>query len=355
MNDNTTPATTTPRTNGNVRPAQQPQQPPRTNRMTLAAVTRGVQAQPLRVVIYGPGGVGKSTFGAQAPNPIFLGPENGSALLDVARFPQPHDWTDVLDAIRTLTVESHDYQSLVIDSADWLEPLCWAHTCAVARKPDIESFGFGKGYVAALEEWRRILSALEAMRRAKRTHIVVIAHGDVKPFKNPDNDTGGDYDRWQLKLHKGAAGLLTEWCDELAFATFRTFAQKVDPSGADKKRARGIGSERVLYTERRAAFDAKSRHGLPPEMPLSWDEFFTATQRGADEVLTRLQDEVRDALARLDEVAPAIALKARAACDGVTDVSRLSTLLNTIRARVQEHTAAPSDDTDTNNSNTANA
>ena len=329
-----------------------PKQPPRASRMTLANLTYGVQPQPLRVVIYGPGGIGKSTFGAQAPAPVFLGPEDGSALLDVSRFPQPHDWHDVLDAVSALTEEPHDFGTLVIDSADWMEPLCWAHVCREAKKPDIESFGYGKGYVAALEAWRVFLSAVERMRKAKRMHVVVIAHGEVKPFKNPDAETGGDYDRWQLKLHKGAAGLLTEWCDELAFATFRTFAQKADPSGPDKKRARGVGSERVLYTERRAAFDAKSRHGLPSEMPLSWADFYEATQRGAGEVVSRLKGEIETALSRLQELDAGAAEKARAALASTAESSSaLSVLLNRINAGVaarESARASASDDTQTN-------
>lgn len=324
-----------------------PKPPARPNRMALANLTYGVQAQPLRVVIYGPGGIGKSTFGAQAPHPVFLGPEDGSSLLDVSRFPQPHDWVDVLDAVRALTEEPHDFGTLVIDSADWLEPLCWAHVCREAKKPDIESFGYGKGYVAALEAWRVFLSAVERMRKAKRMHVVVIAHGEVKPFKNPDAETGGDYDRWQLKLHKGAAGLLTEWCDELAFATFRTFAQKADPSGPDKKRARGVGSERVLYTERRAAFDAKSRHGLPSEMPLSWDDFFAATQRGQGEVTARLKAEIESALSRLAALDEPAAEKARAALASTQESSSaLSVLLNRINAGVAQREAARASDSD---------
>lgn len=329
-----------------------PKPPPRASRMTLANLTYGVQSQPLRVVIYGPGGIGKSTFGAQSPHPVFLGPEDGSALLDVSRFPQPHDWRDVLDAVQSLTEEPHDFGTLVIDSADWLEPLCWAHVCREAKKPDIESFGYGKGYVAALEAWRVFLSAVERMRKAKRMHVVVIAHGEVKPFKNPDAETGGDYDRWQLKLHKGAAGLLTEWCDELAFATFRTFAQKADPSGPDKKRARGVGSERVLYTERRAAFDAKSRHGLPSEMPLSWADFYEATQRGQGELTARLKAEVESALSRLAALDAGAAENARAALVTTPESSSaLSVLLNRINAGVAARESArtsASDDTQTN-------
>lgn len=326
-------------------PQTQTQPAPRANRMTLSAVTRGVQTQPLRVVIYGPGGVGKSTFGAQAPAPIFLGPEDGSARLDVSRFPQPETWSDVLDAIRTLTTEEHSYQTLVIDSADWLEPLCWAHVCQQARKASIEDFGFGKGYVAALEAWRVFLSAIEALRKAKRMHVILIAHGEVKAFKNPDAETGGDYDRWQLKLHRAAAGLLMEWCDELSFATFRTFAQKVDPAGPDKKRARGMGSERVLYTERRAAFDAKSRHGLPSEMSLSWDDFFAASQRGQGEVASRIKEELSAALDRLAALDAGAAEKARAVIASTPETpAALSVLLNRITAGIAARSAASATD-----------
>ena len=100
------------------------------SRMTLSAVTRGRVAAPLRVLCYGVEGVGKSTLGASAPAPIFLGAEDGSALLDVARFPQPRAWTDVLEAVRVLIHEEHDYRTLVIDSLDWIEPLVWAAVCA---------------------------------------------------------------------------------------------------------------------------------------------------------------------------------------------------------------------------------
>lgn len=332
--------------------------PPR--RMTLSAVTTGVTAQPLRVVIYGPGGIGKSTFGAQAPGAIFLGPEDGSALLDVSRFPQPESWHDVLDAIRELTTAEHSFKTLVIDSADWLEPLCWRAVCAADKAASIEKVGggYGKGYVAAIEEWRKLLAAIEAMRKAKRMHVVVIAHGEVKPYKNPDAETGGDYDRWQLKLHKGAAGLLTEWCDELAFTTFRTFAQKADPGGADKKRARGVGSERVLYTERRAAFDAKSRHGLPPEMPLSWEDFYAATQRGAAEVVTNLLAEIGAAIKRLGSLDTGAADKAIGALKGSPETpAALSVLLNRINAGVasREAARAASDNDTTDTQTTANA
>ena len=332
--------------------------PPRPSRMTLSAVTRGAQAQPLRVVIYGPMKVGKTTFGAQAPNPIFLGPEIGTSTMNVARFPTPETWSEVIEAVRALTTDEHDFKTLVVDSLDWLEPLNWRHVCVTEKAASIEKVGggFHKGYTAALEEWRRFIAAIERLRATKRMHVVLIAHAVVSPFKNPEGD---DYDRFTLKLYSGkqgnAAGFMAEWCDELLFANHRTHSAKVDPGNPKNTRGRGFGSERVLYAERCAAFDAGSRYGVPSEMPLSWDEFFTATQRGAGEMVTRLQEEIASALTELDKVAPAVATKARAACDGVTEPARLSTLLNTIRARIAEHSAARASDDTSNTTDNANA
>lgn len=303
---------------------------PRAARMTLSAVTRGVMAQPVRVVIYGGGGIGKSTFGSEAPSPIFLGPEDGSALLNVARFPQPENWTDVRDAIATLRTDTHEFQTLVIDSLDWLEPLCWAHVCAQGRKQSIEDFGYGKGYIAALESWRAFIADLEALRKVKRMHIVCIAHSVVAPFKNP---AGEDYDRFAMKLHKSASGLFAEWCDELIFVARKTHAVKVDPKGS---RGRGYGGEeRVMYTDGAAAFDAKSRHGLPREMPLSWAEFFAATQRNTGELAKSIRADIGRALERLSALDAAAGETARKAADATgDDPNALNVILNKINAGI---------------------
>ena len=41
-------------------------------------IKRGIQAGPQKVVLYGPEGIGKSTFAAQFPNPLFLDVEEGT-------------------------------------------------------------------------------------------------------------------------------------------------------------------------------------------------------------------------------------------------------------------------------------
>lgn len=305
----------------------QPQQPAREpRRMTLGAVTRGQLHKPLRVLLYGVEGVGKSTFGAAAPSPIFLASEDGTATLDVARFPEPQCWSDVLDAIDTLTTEPHDFRTLVIDTLDWLEPLCWAQVVAEGgpKIKSIEDFGYGKGYVAALDQWRGLLARLERMRTARGMHVIMLAHSWVKPFKNPEDD---DYDRYELKLHAKAGGLLKEWCDAVLFARHDETTARDEKT----KRTRGVSSgARVICTSRTAAYDAKNRHDLPPTMPLSWADFEAATIARAPASATALRARIEQLL---PSAAPDIAARAqKAVTEAGEDAARL--------ARIADHLAA---------------
>lgn len=250
-----------------------PPMPHTLGRMKLANVVRGRQTSPLRVLLYGVEGVGKSTFAAGAPSPIYLCAEDGTGHLDVERFPAPKSWLEVLEAVDVLRSEQHDRRTLVIDTLDWLEPLCWAHVCAESGEKSIEGFGYGKGYVAALDAWRVLISRLDGLRATKGMHVVALAHAVIRPFKNPDASVG-DFDRYELKLHAKAAGLWKEWSDCVFFGQFETFSKK-EKDGKNK----GISSgERLIYAERTAAYDAKNRLGLPSEFPLSWQAFSEAAK-----------------------------------------------------------------------------
>jgi hypothetical protein len=254
----------------------QPQVATREVRMTLKAVTTGKVDRPRRILLHGVDGVGKTTFAAGAPKPIFLGAEEGTNHLDVARFPLPETLDDIFDAIRVLTLEPHDFETLAIDTLDWMEPIVWKHVCDGAKVDSIEDVGsgYGKGYLAALDVWRRIINAIERLQRDRHMHLVALAHSVIKSFKNPE---GEDYDRYILKMNEKSASQWREWCDGVYFANYETFAKK----DMRTKRVRGVSSGlRFLHTERTAAYDAKDRYGLPTSLPLSWDEFERAATAG---------------------------------------------------------------------------
>src|SRR5579871_2912516 len=101
--------------NANVTPIKNGVATKAPSRMSLANVRKGILAAPLRVLLYGVEGVGKSTFAMRAPAPIFLGKENGTEELPVARLPEPQTWDEVLEGIALLQNSDTEYKTLVID------------------------------------------------------------------------------------------------------------------------------------------------------------------------------------------------------------------------------------------------
>lgn len=304
------------------KPAPAPQAA--SGRMSLSNLVRGPIVTPLRVLAYGIEGVGKSTFAAGAPNPLFLGCDKGNLRLDIVRMPQPRTWDDVLEALRVVEHEAHDFKTLVIDTANSLEPLVFRKV--TGGFCSIEDFGkgFGKGYNAALDHWRELLAVLERIWEARGMHIVLLAHTLTKGFNNP---LGANYDRYEVAMNAKAAGLLKQWVDFVLFMREETTA-KLD----DQKNIKGQSTgARFLHTRWNAAYDAKSRGWLPEQLPLSWRDFFGAAHEGParkaeflasiDVGLAELGDaeveaKVRGYLAdpRVDvaEIANAIAIKVQA-------------------------------------------
>ena len=97
---------------------------------TLSRIQRGRQAMPPRVLLYGTEGIGKSTFGSQAPKPVFIQTEDGLDEIDTDKFPLATSYEQVVAALADLRNEQHDYETVVIDSLDWLERLVFDKLCA---------------------------------------------------------------------------------------------------------------------------------------------------------------------------------------------------------------------------------
>lgn len=245
--------------------------------ISLASISRDPIIAPPRVVLYAPHGVGKTTWGAGAYAPILLPLEDGRGTLDVPAFPLLKSWQEVTEALGALVNEEHQYSTVLVDSLDWLEPLIWAETCARHKQPDIESFGYGKGFLHACDVWREFFAALKVLRETKNMAVVMLAHTEIKQFADPNSEP---YDRYQIKLQARASALVEEWADCVLFANYRTYISKAD-AGFNKKIARGVGTgERVLYTEERPGFRAKNRYSLPAELPMpkvgGWQVFMDA-------------------------------------------------------------------------------
>ncbi len=170
----------------------------------------------------------------------------------------------------------HAYQTVVVDSGDWLERLIHANVAAKAGVAAIENIDYGKGYKAAITEWGRVIAKLDDLRVRRGMAVIVINHSTIKRFDSPEVEP---YDRFTMKLHESATALLTEWADVIGFACKDTYVMKEDV-GFNKKVARGVTSgKRVLRLEGAPAYVAGNRYGLPASVELNWQAFVTAFNR----------------------------------------------------------------------------
>jgi hypothetical protein len=239
----------------------------------LSSLRRGKSVEPPRVVVYGEHGVGKSTFAASAPAPVFICTEDGIGNVDTTSFPLCSSYQDVLDAIGTLYSESHNFETVVLDSLDWLEKLVWKQVALNHEKTNIEQLGYGKGYVFAADLFREILAGLNALRLEKNMAVVLTAHSQVKRHDSPISEP---FDRFAIKLHKDAAGVVLEWADVVGFAAEPVVIRSVQV-GSEKKVRRGVGrGERMLHVVPSPAYAAKNRFDITQDIPLDWSALVAA-------------------------------------------------------------------------------
>ena len=231
-------------------------------------ITSGRIPRAIKTVIYGPEGIGKTTFASRFPYPLFIDTEDSTVHMDVRRLPKPAAWLELLEEIKWVLAHPDSCKTLVIDTADWAETLCNEYVCARDQKTGIEDYGYGKGYVYAQEEFGRLPNLLEQVI-AKGIHVVICCHAAMRKFEQPDEL--GAYDRWEMKLSKKIAPMLREWSDLLLFANYKTIVVNVDNQGAQKGKNKVQGGKRVMYTTHHPCWDAKNRFGLPDEMPFDYE------------------------------------------------------------------------------------
>lgn len=248
-------------------------------RMTLANVQNGGTRLLPRTLLYGIDGIGKSTFASQSPSPIFIPTEDGASGIHVPQFPLCESWEDVLACLRSLCREEHQYKTVVLDSADWAQSLAIEHIVARDFAGDMQAFdAYGRGYKMLMQEWLKLLSALDFTRRRMGMEVILISHAVIRTFKNPSGD---DYDRYQSNLidtpSTSVWAKTKEWADIVLFANYEVVVRK-DTAKSSKGKGilkAGKGGGRVLHSSPSAAWDAKVRAGweLPERFPLSQEEF----------------------------------------------------------------------------------
>ena len=229
----------------------------------MISITKGKVESAKKVVIYGPEGIGKSTLASRFPDPVFVDTEGSTKELDVARYPAPMSWNDIITAVEDCAAEA-PCKTLVIDTADWAEQFCIKAVCQKNGVGGIEDFGYGKGYVYLAEEFSKLLKACDKCIESG-INVVFTAHAMMRKFEQPDEM--GAYDRWEMKLTKKDAPTLKEWADMVLFCNYKT--DVITDQNTKSKKA--TGGRRVMYASHHPCWDAKNRYSLPDQMEMSFD------------------------------------------------------------------------------------
>ncbi len=231
-----------------------------------------------RIVLNAVEGWGKTTAGAYAPDPVILmaSGETGYTTLYgaglVPRVPviQCDSWSDTISAVRSLCDDPQNRKTIILDALIGFEQHCHQFVCDRdfggnwGGESDKGFVSWAKGYDIAAKEWLVLLAVLDRIRAKHKVVIVMLSHSIIRPFKNP---MGDDFDRYVADCHHKTWGNTHKWADVVLFGTFVTVVKD-----ASKGKGKAVGTnDRVIYTERRDAFDAKNRLAMPESLDIPND------------------------------------------------------------------------------------
>jgi hypothetical protein len=225
-----------------------------------------------RVVLYGPGGIGKTTLAASLPGktafidrdeslPRLRSQLEERGLIGNIMPVSVSSWQEMRSA---LAMDGWDgINNIVLDSATKAEEDCIAHTLATVladgkRVTSIEGYGYGKGYGFVFDTFLPLLADFDRHCRAGR-NVILICHDCTTNVPNP---AGEDWLRYEPRLQSPNSGKASirlrvkEWSDHTLFYGYDV---AVDKDGKGK----GSGT-RTLWPAELPFCMAKSRTTQEP-------------------------------------------------------------------------------------------
>lgn len=247
-------------------------------------ITSGIIPSTQKIVLYGPEGIGKSTFASQMPDPVFIDTEGSTKKLNVRRMDKPQSFSMLLEEVKYIYQNPAVCRTLVIDTMDWAEKLAYSHVCAVKKWESVEDAGYGAGYRYTYEAVGNLLNLLTEVVDAG-VNVLLTAHAAMRKFEQPDEM--GSYDRWELKLQNSSkcniAAMVKEWADMVLFANYKTYVVTTK-----EKKTRAQGGSRVMYTTHHPCWDAKNRDGLPEELPFEFAQIAHLFGKNVEKPIDRI-------------------------------------------------------------------
>ena len=255
-----------------------------------AAATRMITLPP-RLVLHGEPGIGKTSFGANAPGCVFIKTESGCDALGVPALPVDgvcETWGQVLQAYDAVIANPEGVEWVVLDSLNGAHQLCRQHVCdrdfggVWVSKKNVEGYNaWANGDKASAIEVRRLLAKADEARNAG---IGVMMLGHTGLHKQGDA-CGADFYKFGMDMEPRSWNLVVQWADQVGHACREFSTGKRD--GENRAKATMINTDRWLVFDGGPSRDAKCRAGydMPAKIILSFEEYQSKMQGNSIEVL----------------------------------------------------------------------
>ncbi len=224
----------------------------------------GKKISPLKGIVYGDNGIGKTTLLASARNSIIADMEGNCGHIDAAKFriTSLDEYHSFLDALLN---QDHDHKSLVSDSLDSLQIII---SEKIAQKYTAQELSYGKSGAIWAKTIKEITSKLEKLSAEKGMNILFTAHWKVKPANNPMTEM---YDRYDMRINEEMRTGFCNWV-QFIFLAMKDVQLEEDKSGFGKKKAKNI-ERRVLHTRGSPTYYGKNVFNLPDKIAMDWEQF----------------------------------------------------------------------------------
>lgn len=212
-----------------------------------------------KIIIHADTGMGKTTLASLAPNPVFIGLDNGGVGIKNYRRVGGDSVENFLDVRAALQAPLYaEYESVNVDTVTLLEE--WGEQQVLATIPNdrgetmnsVVQYGWNNGYRHLYDTMKLILQDCDALIRQGK-NVILIAQSTPHSVPNPG---GEDFIRQGPRLvnrkNANIEALYCEWADHIFYIGYQFL-------NVDKKKKATGSSERAVFVHPEPHFRAKSR------------------------------------------------------------------------------------------------